>query len=130
MNGSEMMVNAIIKGLGLNPDELKTQAGEAYSMLQTFARNMDEMSKSVARLEAITGDLAMSNRRLEIQLFSLRREFANAVNGDLLLPDDGLLTQFAPHILAAPYGSNPVAPSHYLTHEDGFTYLDRTERTQ
>jgi hypothetical protein len=122
MNGSEMMVNAIIKGLGLNPDELKTQAGEAYAMLQTFARNMQEMSLTVARLE-------QSNLRLEQSLFSLRREFANAVNGDLILPDDGLLGWAAPGLLAQPMRDAPK-PAHYLTHEDGFSYLDRTERKQ
>lgn len=76
-NGMEMLVTAAIKATGLDPNVIKVQAAEAFSLFQAFAAEFKAMNERTARMEAMLQ--AMENR------------IVSAINGDLDLPDDVLL---------------------------------------
>jgi len=84
MNGVEVLVNALIRAMGLNKDDLQKQAGEAWETYQGFARDIRAIAATQAALMA-------RFEALEAQLTAWRRERPEL--RDLALPDDALVAR-------------------------------------
>ena len=82
MSGMEFMINAVIKSLGIDADDLKMRASEIHGFVMALSQDVRAVRDDIARMEG----------KIDAMHGALR--------GDAQLTDDSLLGEYAAGAIA------------------------------
>jgi len=74
MNGMEMMIPHLIKGLGLDPEKIKEVLTDATGKVTTFDKKLSEMQHSIGEHTKLLLYLGCALQRLELKFETLPDE--------------------------------------------------------
>jgi len=74
MNGMEMMIPHLIKGLGLDPEKIKEVLTDATTKVTTFDKKLSEMQYSIGEHTKLLLTIGCALQRLEMKFNTLPDE--------------------------------------------------------